>query len=634
MARNRLKEIAAHFHVFDRSQYQDRRREFLARHVDLSSARGLEFGAFDLPTVPSELGECAVADMRSEIRLARDFDVPVESVLTVDCVVEPGLAAYRQIGLRFDYVILCHVLEHIPDVITMMNDLCQLLVPGGTLFIALPDKRETLDAARPSTPLARLVERQYDRTNRPTLTELAEFSLAWHEDFRKQYKESMKEFFHAMRSHQLFGVPDIHCNVWRDEEFFEQVHELIRGKYLPDLQVIATQPTRKPFNEFYVALRRGVDSGKDTKRRAPTEEPAVFYRTCGFCGYGQFKVWKRLHSPFPEQLYGDTPPEPDLGRQLSLQYLTCRECDLTQINPLPHFDLVDRHRFSTPHAIDLDEAGIEALIEDRRRVARIISEQHDFDRYRQTGRLLDVSCGLGIALAWLRDERGWDVRGVEPARELVEFASDRFGLEVANGIVQDLPDAPGSFDVIMIDSSLQCVFDPLETLMACHRLLREGGCLFVQVPNRDGLGTEWLDQNVHWGHWFFYTPATLLRILDRIGFESERLLAIQNPIDPRVREHAASDLTMREEDLQVQLLSADDIEEAFAQGRRPRADFFGLSVRKRSAAPRSEDRDASPEWLTNISRASRRPRHCVAIDPETSVRWPWEEEPEEERASD
>lgn len=634
MARNVLKEIAGRFHVFDRTQYQDRRREFLSQHVDLASERGLEFGAFDLPTVPSDLGACAVADMRSEIRLARDFEVPVETILTVDCVVEPGLAAYRQIGTRFDYVILCHVLEHIPDVITMMNDLCELLVPGGTLFIALPDKRETPDISRPSTPLARLIERQYDHTNRPTMTEIAEFSLAWHEDFRTQYKESMKDFFHSMRSHQLFGVPDIHCNVWRDEEFFEQVHELIRGEYLPDLQVIATQATRKPFNEFYVALRRDPGSGKSATPPASAVQPAVFYRTCGFCGYGQFKVWKRLHSPFPERLYSDTPANPDLGRQLSLQYLTCRECDLSQINPLPDFGIVDRHRFSARHAIDLDEAGIEALVEDRSRVAQIVSDQHDFEGYRQTGRLLDVSCGPGIALAWLRDERGWDVRGVEPASEFTEFASDRFGLEIVNGIVQDLPDAPGSFDVIMIDSSLQCVFDPLETLMTCHRLLREGGCLFIQVPNRDGLGTEWLDQNVQWGHWFFYTPSALHRILDRIGFESERLLAIQNPIDPRVLEHAPSDLSVADEDLQVQLLSASDIEEAFEEGCRPRADFFGLSVRKRSADQRCDDPDSSPAWLTSISRASRRPRHCVAIDPETSVRWPWEADLEAERQGD
>ena len=49
---------------------------------------------------------------------------------------------------------------------------------------------------------------------------------------------------------------------------------------------------------------------------------------------------------------------------------------------------------------------------------------------------------------------------------------------------------------------------------------------------------------------------------------------------------------------------------------------------------RPDDPDASLAWLTSVSRASRRPRHCVAIDPETNVRWPWEATTDEERSGD
>lgn len=612
----------------DRAAYRAHRRGFLERYVHLATKRGIEFGAFDLPTVEPGVGQCAVADVRSEIQLAQIFGVPLEQIATVDGIIEPRVETHRQIEHRVDYVILCHVLEHVPDVVEMLDDLARLLVPGGLLFLALPDKRETPDAERNSTTLSRLIERHVEKAKGPSLTELAEFSLAWREDARIDYKTSMRDFYHALRSEQLFGSPDVHCNVWRDEEFAEQIQELIRGGYVRHLEWVAMQRTEAPYNEFYVALRRTADpSEARLTSPTPVRGPSVFYRTCNFCGYGQFKPWKRLHAPFPERIYADSPPDAAIGQALSLQYLTCTRCDLTAINPLPAFDTIDRHRFSAGDTLDRSPAEIEALIEDRQRVTEIMARQHDLAQYRETGRFLDVSCGPGIGAAWLRDEGGWDVRAVEPASEFVAFAADRFGLEVFHGLVQDLPEPAGSFDVVMLDSSLQCHFDPLETLLACHRLLRVGGCLFVQAPNRDGLGAVWNDRDVQWGHWFSLTPEVLDHVSGRIGFRSERLLAIQNPIDPEVLARLPEGFEVPRADLETRLHTPAEIEAFFAAGGRPRADFFGMSFRKQ---PGSDGRDgpglrAEHAALQQISHASRRPRFSVAIAPDTDVRWPWDD---------
>lgn len=608
----------------DRSDYQERRQRFLRTHVDLSSTVGLEFGGFDLPTVPPRLGQCAIADMRTEYHLAREFGIPVALIPPVDCVVEPSVAAHRQISLRFDYVILCHVLEHIPDVITTINDLAQLLDPGGLLFIALPDKRETPDASRASTTLARLVERQVEQVKTPSMSEIAEFSLAWNQTYRDQFDESMQEFFHEVRSQQLFGDPDVHCNVWSDDEFLEQVRQLIRGGFLEGLEIVEAEPTKAPFNEFYVLLRRLPDSNESPDGAAGSRMPSVYYRSCNFCGYGRFRVWKRLHAPFPEKLYRDSDPDVDIGRHLSLQYLTCRRCDLSSINPLPAFDVVDRPQFSVQDVLDTDSQGVGSLIADCERVIETLSAQYEFEGFRENGRLLDVSCGPGIALAWLRDRRGWEVRGTEPAREFVRFAKDRFDLEIHNGLVQDLPEPDGSFDMVMIDSSLQYMFDPLGTLLACHRLLREGGGLFLHLPNRDGLATEYIDLNVHWGHWFSFSAPVLVRMLTEIGFQSERILSIQGVLDPRVRERLSAGFDARREGLEVDLRGHDEIDGYLDGGGKLRADFFGICARK---LPVSEASSTSIAALSEVAACSRRQRYCVAIDPESSVWWPWEQDP-------
>src|SRR5690606_12666642 len=103
-------------------------------------------------------------------------------------------------------------------------------------------------------------------------------------------------------------------------------------------------------------------------------------------------------------------------------------------------------------------------------------------------------------------------------------ARERYGLEVANGLIHDVRERGESFDLILMDNSLEHTFDPLSALLASFRLLRKGGGLFVFVPNADGLSTLHLNDNVHWGHWFLYTPRVLVRMLESIGFRVVRVV--------------------------------------------------------------------------------------------------------------
>ncbi|HPG28687.1 MAG: methyltransferase domain-containing protein [Spirochaetaceae bacterium] len=241
--------------------YQERRRGFLSAHVALDRATGIEFGAFDLPTVPAALGRCTIADIRSEVELARRFGHPIEDICPVDYVYDPARPVAQQIDGRFDYAILCHVIEHVPDVIRALCELRELLVEGGILFLAVPDKRETPDVGRPSTTLSRLIERARQQATGPSFSEVAEFALAWRSDARTLYDDSVRRFYDAVAYELAHGTPDVHCNVWRDEELFDQLRELIRGGYLADLEIVGTHPTQSPFNEFYVALMRVGERG-------------------------------------------------------------------------------------------------------------------------------------------------------------------------------------------------------------------------------------------------------------------------------------------------------------------------------------------------------------------------------------
>jgi SAM-dependent methyltransferase len=135
-------------------------------------------------------------------------------------------------------------------------------------------------------------------------------------------------------------------------------------------------------------------------------------------------------------------------------------------------------------------------------------------------RILDVGCGFGDLLAYLRS-RGCVVQGVDPDPRAADAAA-AYDVPVHVGSLESLRAPAGSFDVAVLCHSLEHVMDPEPLLREVHRLLRPGGRLHVAVPNGGaaGLAIEGVDW-MHFSHplhlWFFDVFA-LGRLLARCGF--------------------------------------------------------------------------------------------------------------------
>src|SRR5688572_18533539 len=114
-----------------RGDYQVNRLRLLSELVDVSKKDGLEIGACDLPTVPPGAGRCEFADFRTADEMARLWSLPPETVMPVKYVLRRDEKVHTQVGRSFDYVVLCHVIEHVPNVIGYINDLRHLLNDGG-----------------------------------------------------------------------------------------------------------------------------------------------------------------------------------------------------------------------------------------------------------------------------------------------------------------------------------------------------------------------------------------------------------------------------------------------------------------------------------------------------------------------
>lgn len=104
---------------------------------------------------------------------------------------------------------------------------------------------------------------------------------------------------------------------------------------------------------------------------------------------------------------------------------------------------------------------------------------------RRAGRVLEVGCGGGATLAWLKasGRAGWVV-GIELFADAAAVARTRLD-ELHEGDVDQHIDrlAPGSFDLILCLDVLEHLVDPWSTLKRLQSLLRPGGQLIASLPN-------------------------------------------------------------------------------------------------------------------------------------------------------
>ena len=151
-------------------------------------------------------------------------------------------------------------------------------------------------------------------------------------------------------------------------------------------------------------------------------------------------------------------------------------------------------------------------------------------------RLLDLGCGydamlLRMLVPRLQEGVGIDFAVSDDVRRIARLSF------LEGGIENHLPDLPSErFDVVMLNSVLEHLVEPLRVLEDCHRVLCSGGTLLVNVPTWWGkgllefsafrLGTSPAAEMDD--HKMYYGKRDLWPLLVRAGFR---------PRDVRLRYH-------------------------------------------------------------------------------------------------
>lgn len=141
--------------------------------------------------------------------------------------------------------------------------------------------------------------------------------------------------------------------------------------------------------------------------------------------------------------------------------------------------------------------------------------------FKKPGRMFDVGASVGTLLDVFM-KKGWKVAGLEPSESARQIAVER-GFNVAGGTFEEFIAGKDSYDLVVINHTLEHVGNPLDTVSKINSMLVSGGYVLVGVPNFSGWSAKILKG--FWGallpqeHKWQFSYQSLTLLLERSGFD-------------------------------------------------------------------------------------------------------------------
>lgn len=142
--------------------------------------------------------------------------------------------------------------------------------------------------------------------------------------------------------------------------------------------------------------------------------------------------------------------------------------------------------------------------------------------------LLDAGSGLCVFAARMR-AAGWNCTAIDLDPRLVEHAKS---VAKVNAQLADVATAKplGQFDAITFNKVLEHVVDPIAMLAASQRMLKQGGFVYVEVPDGETAASEGREREEFLlGHRHVFSRRSLELLIERAGF---RPATIERLVEP------------------------------------------------------------------------------------------------------
>ena len=229
------------------------RADFLSRNMTQQLSLGLcvEIGPKDIPALPPDHPNARFLDYLDQAALrlkhASDRSIKTERIPFIHYI-WTGQQSYRELthGGHFQLVIASHVAEHVPDLITWLRQIGEVLTADGILRLVIPDKRYCFDFRRRLSGVADLAEAYIERRTKPSVAAAYDNAARVppkHNSARMHWAGSPLDYeltedlhttaFAAATKALTEGDFGVHSWQWTPETFVYQMAILFRAGLIP-----------------------------------------------------------------------------------------------------------------------------------------------------------------------------------------------------------------------------------------------------------------------------------------------------------------------------------------------------------------------------------------------------------------
>jgi hypothetical protein len=256
----------------DEGRHALSRRDKILRFIDVPRQSGIEFGPLITPVVARANGDIRYVDRASteELRhwFSADDKINTAEIASIDYIWNDAPLLDCVQNNQFDYAIASHVIEHVPDIVTWLNEVSDVLVDNGILSLIIPDKRYTFDCRRELSTMSDVIDAYVRRLRKPSPRQIFDhFAGIADVDTAGLWNGSLDPA-HARLIHTPESVLqtvkkaytsdeyiDSHCWVVTPHSFFKVLDGLNQLGLL-NFEVVSFDPTELNDIEFFVSLRR------------------------------------------------------------------------------------------------------------------------------------------------------------------------------------------------------------------------------------------------------------------------------------------------------------------------------------------------------------------------------------------
>ncbi len=247
------------------------RQSKLTNKIDFSTSQIAEIGALCNPLLTKAQANVTYVDYADAAHLRAHYAgnpwIDPQKIVETDAV-WGNQTLLKALGRKVDYVLASHVVEHVPDLITWLNEIDASLMAEGQVRLAIPDRRFTFDFLRRETSLSDVLAAQVVGARVPQPIALLDYYLnatevdcgaAWKGLVNEQSLKRPDNFSvvmsKAVDAYANGTYHDAHCWVFTPHSFaclFEQLGKLGLITFACD-EFFDTEPNSI---EFFVSMRR------------------------------------------------------------------------------------------------------------------------------------------------------------------------------------------------------------------------------------------------------------------------------------------------------------------------------------------------------------------------------------------